>query len=460
MISQFFILSVRGNTLVFRDFRSDVVRGSAEIFYRRVKSYKGGDQPPPVLNVEGTQFLFIMVGGLYFVCSSSANVSPVFVFEFLNRIAHACKDYCGSVDEEAVVTNFTLLYEIVDEMLDYGYPQCTSTEGLRDFIVNDAHATSKVASGGGSISSVNTTLEKYNHIFGVEKKSVPSSAANKPVLGDANSSRKNEVYIDILERLTVTFASAGNVVCSDIDGCVKVRSYLAGDPEIQMLLNDVIRENGDDASYVGGSSGLKQGVSSSVVLDDCRFHECVDTEEFNRSATLIFRPPAGESIVMKYHTTGQLHLPFRVYPILETTNDTQLKLQIKISCDVPKMHHAVAIKLSVPVPKSTTGVAHDSSTGANKFEYISSGKQKHVEWMIPRMNGGQEHHACIRITVPAVTKMCTKELSPLSLDFEFPMYVCSKLEIKSLKVQERNAMYTAQRWVRYITHSDSYVVRL
>ena len=68
MISQFFILSVRGNTLVFRDFRSDVVRGSAEIFYRRVKSYKGGDQPPPVLNVEGTQFLFIMVGGLYFVC--------------------------------------------------------------------------------------------------------------------------------------------------------------------------------------------------------------------------------------------------------------------------------------------------------------------------------------------------------------------------------------------------------
>lgn len=162
------------------------------------------------------------------------------------------------------------------------------------------------ASGGGSISSVNTTLEKYNHIFGVEKKSVPSSAANKPVLGDANSSRKNEVYIDILERLTVTLASAGNVVCSDIDGCVKVRSYLAGDPEIQMLLNDVIRENGDDASHVGGSSGLKQGVSSSVVLDDCRFHECVDTEEFNRSATLIFRPPAGESIVMKYHTTGLL----------------------------------------------------------------------------------------------------------------------------------------------------------
>merc|ERR1712080_291076 len=190
------------------------------------------------------------------------------------------------------------------------------------------------------------------------------------------------------------------------------------------------------------------GGSSSVILDDCRFHECVRTEEFNRSSTLVFRPPAGEIVVMKYHTVGDLHLPFRVYPILEVPSDTQIKLQVKISCGVPKIHHAVGIKLHIPLPKSTTNVIYDSSTGANKFEY--SAKQKCVSWMIPRMNGSSEHHASLRISVPVVTKMCQKEISPLTLDFEFPMYVCSKMEIKSLKVQERNSMYTAMRWVRCI----------
>ena len=444
MISQFFILSARGNTLVFRDFRGDVVRGTAEIFYRRIKSYKG-NHPPPIFHVEGTQFLFIILGGLYFVCSTSTNVSPVFVFEFLNKIALACKDYCGVLNEESICTNFTLVYEIIDEMLDFGYPQCTSTQSLRDFIVNEANNTSRTPTTG--------IQQNAGYVFGIEKRNVPSSAPDKSILSDDKSLKKNEVYIDILERLTVTISATGHVVCSDIDGCIKVRSFLTGNPEIRMSLNDVIRVKYDESNYnVNSHGGL------SVVLDDCRFHECVNVEEFNRYSSLVFRPPSGESIVMKYHTVGDLQLPFRVYPILEVPSETQIKLQLKISCEVPKIYHAVGITLHIPVPKSTTNVVYDSSSGANRFEYNQ--RQKCISWAIQRMNGCSEHHADIRITVPLVTKMCQKEISPVTLDFEFPMFVCSKLEIKSLKVVERNSMYTAMRWVRCITHSDSYVIRL
>jgi hypothetical protein len=40
-----------------------------------------------------------------------------------------CKDYLGVLSEEALRKNFALVYEIVDEALDYGYAQtCATTE--------------------------------------------------------------------------------------------------------------------------------------------------------------------------------------------------------------------------------------------------------------------------------------------------------------------------------------------
>ena len=39
-----------------------------------------------------------------------------------------------------------------------------------------------------------------------------------------------------------------------------------------------------------------------------------------------------------------------------------------------------------------------------------------------------------------------------SLEFEIPMYICSGLQIRYLRVQDRDKAYSPFRWVRYITH--------
>ncbi|KAF6152837.1 hypothetical protein GIB67_025855 [Kingdonia uniflora] len=50
MISQFFVMSQRGDNIVFRDYRGDVPKGSAEIFFRKVKFWKEDEEEdaPPV----------------------------------------------------------------------------------------------------------------------------------------------------------------------------------------------------------------------------------------------------------------------------------------------------------------------------------------------------------------------------------------------------------------------------
>lgn len=60
----------------------------------------------------------------YVCCSSSTLVTTL-------------QDYCGSLSEDAIRKNFTLIYELLDEVIDYGCPQSTSTEALKTFVLNE-----------------------------------------------------------------------------------------------------------------------------------------------------------------------------------------------------------------------------------------------------------------------------------------------------------------------------------
>lgn len=56
-----------------------------------------------------------------------------------------------------------------------------------------------------------------------------------------------------------------------------------------------------------------------------------------------------------------------------------------------------------------------------------------------------------------MSRMVKKELNQISLDFEIPMFICSGMNIRFLRVFEQGrASYTPFRWVRYITHRSAY----
>ena len=52
-----------------------------------------------------------------------------------------------------------------------------------------------------------------------------------------------------------------------------------------------------------------------------------------------------------------------------------------------------------------------------------------------------------------MTKTAKKEINSISLDFEIPMFICSGMNIRFLRVFERGRGTSLPfRWVRYITH--------
>lgn len=44
--------------------------------------------------------------------------------------------------------------------------------------------------------------------------------------------------------------------------------------------------------------------NANVILDDCNFHECVNTNDFELNKTLKISPPEGEFVVMNYRVNG------------------------------------------------------------------------------------------------------------------------------------------------------------
>jgi AP-4 complex subunit mu-1 len=234
-----------------------------------------------------------------------------------------------------------------------------------------------------------------------------------------------------------------------------------------------------------------------VVLDDANFHECVNLDDFDATRTLALIPPDGEFVLMNYRITGaEFRPPFRVFPTLEETSPFKVELVLRVRADIPEANYGTNVVIRFPVPKnaatvipelgpggSSTGVASGPTgstfSAAGKLPTASSAaaafaasgqsadysaKDREVVWTIKKFGGGQEHTLRTKITLASASTSgpaaIRKELGPVSVAFEVPMYNASSLQVRYLRIAETHKGYKPHRWVRYVTTSNSYVCRL
>jgi len=61
---------------------------------------------------------------MYFVALTRSNVNPALAFEYMFQLIKILKAYLGEdFDENNMRNNMTLIYELMDETMDFGYPQ-------------------------------------------------------------------------------------------------------------------------------------------------------------------------------------------------------------------------------------------------------------------------------------------------------------------------------------------------
>lgn len=226
-----------------------------------------------------------------------------------------------------------------------------------------------------------------------------------------------------------------------------------GNPELKLSLNEDIVVKGQ-----GGHNGY-----GAVVLDDCNFHECVDLAEFGDLRTLSFYPPDGEFAVMNYRITGDFRAPFRIFPFAELQTPHKIEVTIKVRADIPEQNYGGNVQITCMLPKATASCSTElgsAATTGQSAEYMAS--EHKLVWNIKKFQGGTEATIKCRITLSSPvsnSRNVQKEVGPVSLNFEIPMYNVSNLQVRYLRISERHKSYNPCRWVRYVTQSSSYVCR-
>ncbi|GFE54963.1 clathrin coat assembly protein [Babesia ovis] len=297
VLSHFFVISSCGDRLLLRSLRGSSADGSAEEFYTAVtEQYKDAK---PVIRLGDVYYYHIRRNGLYFVATTSYAVPPAFVFELINRIIATFKDFCGVLSEESLRRNFILAYELLDELLDFGYVQCTNTSQLKQKVCNVAVVPKVHGRSLGGLRIGNTA----------NPKTVPSVVAQRPIA--AESSKSNEIFLDVLEKLCAVLGPNDTYRSVTVEGQIRVKSFLRGNPMVNLALNEGI--------VINNRRGKLPNVP---VLDFCNFHECVDTGEFEKSRVLSLTPLEGEFTLMSYRISGSAVLPYKVKANLEIQGET------------------------------------------------------------------------------------------------------------------------------------------
>jgi AP-1 complex subunit mu len=60
------------------------------------------------------------------------NSNVMMMLVFLHKMIQVFQDYFKELVEESIRDNFVVIYELLDEMMDFGYPQITETKILQE----------------------------------------------------------------------------------------------------------------------------------------------------------------------------------------------------------------------------------------------------------------------------------------------------------------------------------------
>jgi len=413
------ILDLKGKSLISRNYRGDITSNSIEKFLPLVLEQEEESVPTPIVVWGDVTFVYIKYNNLYIVASTKINANVALIFTFLHRLVQVLIEYFKELEEESIRDNFVLIYELMDEIMDFGYPQTTETKILQEFITQQSHK--------------------------LEAAPRPPPAVTNAVSWrtEGLKYRKNEVFLDVIESVNLLVNTNGNVLRSEIVGSVKMKVYLTGMPELRLGLNDkVLFEN------TGRSK------SKAVELEDVKFHQCVRLSRFENDRTISFIPPDGEFELMSYRLNTHVKPLIWIESVIEKHSHSRVEYMIKAKSQFKKRSTANNVEIIIPVPQDADSPKFKTTIGNVKY----APEKNAVVWNIKSFQGGKEYLMRAHFGLPSVESEEMESRKPIAVKFEIPYFTVSGIQVRYLKIIEKSG-YQALPWVRYITQNGDYTLR-
>ena len=367
-------------------------------------------------------------------CLLIHNAPPLFFFRF--KMAKLMRGYFGAFNEDAIRNNFVLVYELLDEIMDFGYPQILNEQVLKSYITQKG---TKVDSGGpgGPSSAAGSSVNMMQ---------VTGAVAHRR---EGIKYKKNEVYLDVIEDINVLIGQQGAILKADVQGAIIVKSYLSGMPSLKIGLNEAAALQNDT------NTSKQLGGRRKIDLDDIVFHQCVNLTKFNSERVVTFTLPDGEFQLMKYRASENLHIPYKVSPNIKDLGRSRIEVRVTIKSLYASKLCAMRLLVKIPVPKYTAKARFDLGGGKCKYDAASN----MLIWKLKRFPGNQSCTLFADVELVSTLKERKPWVQPpIQLDFNVPMYTSSGMQVLYLKVWEKSG-YETTKWVRKLTKAGDFSVR-
>ncbi|KAG4417459.1 hypothetical protein IFR04_009412 [Cadophora malorum] len=259
--------------------------------------------PTLVFNVVHSNLLFLL--------TSSTEIEPLLALEFLHRVIDILEEFIGApLLSQKVENSYDVVAQLLNEMCDAGSISTTEPNALRDLVEVEGWIGKLLGGitipgkpGYSASSSSNMTAISSTGALAANTPSLPWRRANV-------RHTSNELYVDLVENLTVTLAPSGRPLAAFANGTIAFTSKISGVPDL--LLN---------LSTPSGNQNLTNVMELPV------FHPCVRLARWReKPGELSFIPPDGRFVLAGYEVDL---LPFQNGKS-GTTTSSNLKLPVSL----------------------------------------------------------------------------------------------------------------------------------
>lgn len=340
-------------------YREKVERKCLENYWNTVvKSVQRFDEVPSVTLFNDIVFAQLHFANVIVVGTSLEEGSSLMLVEEIALVARLLNTYLKGLSELTLRTSFSLVYQVLLEIMDYGYPLTTEMFTLEDLVpqptlenklrslVDTSTLKSTIRPGVGRFLSNSATMTS------AASRSVPWRA---PDVAHTN----NEILFDVIDILDYIFDAQGRLVKACVHGAVEANCHYSGMPDVLVRL----------------------GQMEKVV--DVAFHRCVQLSRYSSDKAISFIPPEGKFTLMQYscspeHSATALP-PFYVSPQISVHANTGL-----FNCmvgmrggggmagrDQERQVQKVSVRLLLPLHASSLTITK-CTHGTTSFERTSS----------------------------------------------------------------------------------------
>ncbi|XP_029041065.1 AP-3 complex subunit mu-1 isoform X2 [Osmia bicornis bicornis] len=333
------------------------------------------------------------------------------------RVVDTFEDYFSECTETIIKENYVVVYELLDEMLDNGFPLATESNILKELIKppNILRTIANTVTGKSNVSAI-----------------LPSGQlSNVPWRRTGVKYTNNEAYFDVVEEVDAIIDRTGATVFAEIQGYIDCCIKLSGMPDLTL-------------SFMNPR-----------LFDDVSFHPCVRFKRWESERILSFIPPDGNFRLLSYHIGSQsiVAIPIYVRHNISLKEPGGGRLDITVGPKQTIGRTVENVTLEIPMPKIVLNCTLTPNQGKYSFDPVS----KILLWDIGRIDVSKLPNLRGSITIQSSASVL--ESNPaINVHFTINQLAVSGLKVNRLDMYGEK--YKPFKGVKYITKAGKFQIRM